>query len=48
MNILKKTYRKLTNRKYNIGFVENSLEGILQGGRYGWLFANGDAEDLQR
>lgn len=34
MNILKKTYRKLTNRKYNIGFVENSLEGILQGEPY--------------
>lgn len=34
MNILKKTYRRLTNRKYNIGFVENSLEGILQGEPY--------------
>ena len=34
MNILKKTYRKLTSRKYNIGFVENTLEGILQGEPY--------------
>lgn len=34
MNILKKTYRKLTSRKYNIGFVENSLKGILQGEPY--------------
>lgn len=35
MNILKKTYRKLTSRKYNIGFVENTLEESFKVSRTG-------------